>query len=241
MTSFIRWFREIRLADVALVGGKTASLGELYGELGAAGVRVPNGFAITADAYWALLDGNGLRDRLATILKGVTGDDVAALAAAGAQLRGLVESAPLPPGLADEIASAYRTLAREYGSGQPAVAVRSSATAEDLPQASFAGQHESYLGVRGEPGLLTACRRCFASIFTDRAIVYRIQNGFDHMSVALSIAVQKMVASDRGSSGVLFTLDPDSGFPDVVLVNGAFGLGEAVVQGQLDPDEFWIF
>jgi pyruvate,water dikinase len=241
VTAFITWFREIRLADVPRVGGKTASLGELYGELGAAGVRVPNGFAVTADAYRALLDGNGLRDRLATILKGVTGEDLAALAAAGAQLRRLVESAPLPPGLEDEIVSAYETLGREYGADRAAVAVRSSATAEDLPQASFAGQHESYLGVRGAPELVTACRRCFASIFTDRAIVYRIQNGFDHLSVFLSVAVQKMVACDRGSSGVMFTLDPDSGFPDVVLVNAAFGLGEAVVQGQLDPDEFWIF
>jgi pyruvate,water dikinase len=239
--SFIRWLREIRLADVALVGGKTASLGELYGELGDAGVRVPDGFAITAAAYRALLDGNGLRDRLAAILKGVTGEDVAAVATAGAELRALVESAPLPPGLEDEIVSAYRTLGYEYGADRPAVAVRSSATAEDLPQASFAGQHESFLGVQGEAALLTACRRCFASIFTDRAIVYRIQNGFDHLSVFLSIAVQKMVACDRGSSGVMFTLDPDSGFPDVVLVNAAFGLGEAVVQGQLDPDEFWIF
>ena len=241
MTAFIKWFREIRLGDVPLVGGKTASLGELYGELGAAGVRVPDGFAVTADAYRALLDGNGLRNRLGAILKGVTGEDVTALAAAGAELRGLVEWTPLPSGLEDAIVSAYRTLAREAGSGQPAVAVRSSATAEDLPQASFAGQHESYLGVRGEAALLTACRRCFASIFTDRAIVYRIQNRFDHLSVALSIAVQRMVASDRGSSGVMFTLDPDSGFPNVVLVNAAFGLGEAIVQGQLDPDEFWIF
>ncbi|HSB41895.1 MAG TPA: phosphoenolpyruvate synthase [Methylomirabilota bacterium] len=240
MSDFIRWLREIRLADVPQVGGKTASLGELHGELAAAGVRVPNGFAVTATAYRALLARDGLRDRLAAILKGVTGEDVTALAVAGAQLRALVESAPLPPGLADEIVSAYRALAREGGS-EPAVAVRSSATAEDLPQASFAGQHESYLGVRGEAALLVACRRCFASIFTDRAIVYRIQNGFDHLGVALSIAVQKMVASDRGSSGVMFTLDPDSGFRDIVLVNGAFGLGEAVVQGQLDPDEFWIF
>ena len=240
MTAFIKWFREIRLKDVPSVGGKTASLGELYGELGAAGVRVPNGFAVTADAYRVLLDGNGLRDRLGAILKGVTGEDVTALSAAGAELRGLVESAPLPSGLEDAIVSAYRTLARESGSDEP-VAVRSSATAEDLPQASFAGQHESFLGVRGEAALLTACRRCFASIFTDRAIVYRIQNGFDHLSVLLSIAVQRMVACDRGSSGVMFTLDPDSGFPGVVLVNAAFGLGEAVVQGQLDPDEFWIF
>jgi pyruvate,water dikinase len=239
-TGFIEWLREIRLDDVPRVGGKTASLGELYGELGAAGVRVPNGFAITAAAYRALLDGDGLRDRLARILKDVTGEDVAALAIAGARLRALVESAPLPPGLPEEIVAAYRTLAREYGA-EPAVAVRSSATAEDLPQASFAGQHESYLGVRGEAALLAACRRCFASIFTDRAIVYRLQNGFDHLSVALSIAVQKMVASDRGSSGVMFTLDPDSGFPDVVLINAAWGLGEAIVQGQLDPDEFWLF
>jgi pyruvate,water dikinase len=241
VSDFIRWFREIRLADVPQVGGKTASLGELYGELAAAGVRVPNGFAVTAAAYRALLAQDGLRDRLAAILTGVTGEDVAALAVAGAQLRALVESTPLPPGLEDGIVSAYGALAREHGSGPPAVAVRSSATAEDLPHASFAGQHESYLGVQGEAALLAACRRCFASIFTDRAIVYRIQNGFDHLSVALSIAVQKMVASDRGSSGVLFTLDPDSGFPDVVLVNSAFGLGEAIVQGQLDPDEFWIF
>ena len=241
MISYIRWFRDIRLADVPLVGGKTASLGELYGELGAAGVRVPDGFAITAEAYRALLDANGLRERVATILKGVTGEDVEALAAAGAELRGLVEAAALPPGLEEDVIAAYRALGREYGSDLPAVAVRSSATAEDLPQASFAGQHESYLGVRGEAALLAACRRCFASIFTDRAIVYRIQNGFDHLSVLLSVAVQTMVASERASSGVMFTLDPDSGFPDVVLINGAFGLGEAVVQGQLDPDEFLIF
>ncbi|HEU5190087.1 MAG TPA: phosphoenolpyruvate synthase, partial [Methylomirabilota bacterium] len=238
---FIRWLRDIRLADIALVGGKTASLGELYGELRAAGVRVPDGFAITATAYRALLDHDGLRDRLAVILKGVTGEDVAALAVAGAELRRLVESAPLPAGLEDEIASAYRALGREYGPGEPTVAVRSSATAEDLPQASFAGQHESFLGIQGEAPLLSACRRCFASIFTDRAIVYRIQNGFDHLGVFLSVVVQKMVASDRASSGVVFTLDPDSGFREVILVNGAFGLGEAVVQGQLDPDEFWIF
>ena len=240
MTSCIRWFRDIKLSDVPLVGGKTASLGELYGELRAAGVRVPNGFAITAEAYRALLDANGLREHLTMILKDVTGEDVESLAVAGAELRRLVEEAPLPPGVAEDVLSAYRELGREYGP-EPAVAVRSSATAEDLPQASFAGQHESYLGVRGDVALLAACRRCFASIFTDRAIVYRIQNGFDHMSVLLSVAVQRMVASDRGASGVMFTLDPDSGFRDVVLINGAFGLGEAVVQGQLDPDEFWIF
>ena len=237
---YIRWFRDIKLSDIAQVGGKTASLGELYNELGGEGVRVPNGFALTADAYRAMLDANGLRERVGAILSGVTGEDVTAVAAAGAELRQLVATAPLPPGLEAEVIAAYRELGREYGP-EPAVAVRSSATAEDLPQASFAGQHESYLGVRGETALVTACRNCFASIFTDRAIVYRIQNGFDHLSVLLSVAVQKMVVSERASSGVMFTLDPDSGFRDVVLINGAFGLGEAVVQGQLDPDEFWIF
>ena len=240
MTRYIRWFRDIKLPDVAQVGGKTASLGELYNELGGEGVRVPNGFAITADAYRAMLDANGLRERVGAILNGVTGEDVTAVAAAGAELRRLVAAAPLPPGLEADVIAAYRELGREYGP-EPAVAVRSSATAEDLPQASFSGKHESFLGVRGEAALLAACRCCLASIFTDRAIVYRIQNGFDHLSVLLSVAVQKMVASERASSGVMFTLDPDSGFPDVVLINGAFGLGEAVVQGQLDPDEFLIF
>ena len=240
MTTYIRWLRDIRLADIGLVGGKTASLGELYSQLEAAGVRVPDGFAVTAEAYRALLDADGLRHRVAGILQKVRVDDVAGLAATGAELRRLVEGAPLPAGLQDQILTAYRTLGREDDPAV-AVAVRSSATAEDLPEASFAGQHESFLAVRGEDALIVAVRRCLASIFTDRAIVYRIQNGFDHMAVALSVAVQKMVDAGRASSGVMFTLDPDTGFPDVVLVNGAFGLGEAVVQGQLDPDEFLIF
>jgi pyruvate,water dikinase len=237
---YIRWLEQIRLGDVPLVGGKNASLGELYGELTAAAIRVPNGFAITAEAYAALLDAHGLGDRVAARLAGITGADVTALATAGAEVRGLVASAPFPPGLEAEIAEAYQGLGREYGPS-PAVAVRSSATAEDLPEASFAGQQETYLAVRGEPALLAACRRCFASLFTDRAIAYRIHHGFDHAAVRLSIGVQKMVRSDVGSAGVLFTLDPDSGFRDVVLINAAYGLGEAVVQGQLDPDEFWVF
>jgi pyruvate, water dikinase len=238
---FIEWLDAIRLSDIARVGGKTASLGELAGELATSGVRVPEGFAITAEAYRAVLDRDGLRDRLAAILNGVTAADVRGLATAGAELRRLVELAPWPPGLEEEVVRAYRALAPGPGLGLPAVAVRSSATAEDLPDASFAGQHESFLGVRGAAALLAACRRCLASIFTDRAIVYRIEHGFEHLSVCLSIAVQQMVASDRASSGVVFTLDPDTGFPDVVVVNAAFGLGEAVVQGQLDPDEFLIF
>jgi len=240
MPSYIRWFREIRLDDVPLVGGKNASLGELYGELTDAGIRVPNGFAITAEAYIALLETDGLRDQMVRILKGVDGEDLAALAEAGAHLRRLIGEAPPPEGLEDEVVAAYRTLAREYGP-YPAVAVRSSATAEDLPEASFAGQQETYLGVRGDSPLLAACRRCFASLFTDRAIAYRIHQGFDHMAVRLSVGVQKMVRADRGAAGVMFTLDPESGFRDVVLINSAYGLGEAVVSGQMNPDEFWIF
>ena len=240
MTTYIRWFRDIGLADIGLVGGKTASLGELFCQLGAAGVRVPDGFAVTAAAYRALLDADGLRERIAAILDRVRVEDVRGLAAAGAQLRRLVEEAPLPAGLGEQILAACRTLRLPDGR-EPAVAVRSSATAEDLPEASFAGQHESFLGVRGEAAVLGAVRRCLAPIFTDRAIVYRIQNRFDHLAVLLSVAVQRMVDAGDASSGVMFTLDPDTGFPDVVLVNGAFGLGEAVVQGQLDPDEFLIF
>jgi len=238
---FVEWLDAIRLSDIARVGGKTASLGQLAGELASSGVRVPEGFAITAEACRAVLDRDDLRGRLAAILSGITGADVLGLATAGAELRRLVELAPWPPGLEAEIVGAYRSLAPEPGLDLPGVAVRSSATAEDLPDASFAGQHESFLGVRGEAALLAACRRCLASIFTDRAIVYRIEHAFEHLSVSLSIAVQRRVASDRASSGVVFTLDPDTGFSGVVLVNAAFGLGEAIVQGQLDPDEFLIF
>ena len=237
---YTRRFAEIRLADLLLVGGKNASLGELYGELAAPGVRVPDGFAITAEAYTALLEAGGLRARIAGLLAGIDGKDVTALAAAGAGIRRLIAEAPLPPGLEAEVREAYAALARDYGP-DPAVAVRSSATAEDLPEASFAGQQETYLGVRGDAALLAACRRCFASLFTDRAISYRIDQGFDHLAVRLSIGVQKMVQADRGASGVVFTLDPETGFADVVLINAAYGLGEAVVGGRIDPDEFWIF
>jgi pyruvate,water dikinase len=248
MTAYIRSLRDIRLTDIGLVGGKTASLGELYSQLRAAAIRVPDGFAITADAYRAILEVGGLRGRLAEILGKVRVDDVAALAEAGAELRRLVEIASWPEGLETQVLTAYSALAAAddpsraaTALGEVAVAVRSSATAEDLPAASFAGQHESFLGVRGDAALLQAVRRCLASIFTDRAIVYRAQHGFEHLAVALTVAVQRMVDSGRASSGVMFTLDPDTGFPDVVLVNGAFGLGEAVVQGQLDPDEFLLF
>jgi pyruvate,water dikinase len=238
--SFVRWFADLTIDDVPLVGGKAASLGELYHEVSAAGVRVPNGFAVTAEAYRAIVRAGSLANPIADALQGIDGRDVAALADAGAKIRGLVEAAPWPDELTREVTAAYAALESESGP-RVAVAVRSSATAEDLPDASFAGQHESFLGVSGVADLLRACRRCFASLFTDRAIVYRIERGFDHRAVHLAIAVQRMVRSDIGASGVMFTIDPDSGFRDVILVNAAYGLGEAVVGGQIDPDEVWLF
>jgi pyruvate,water dikinase len=238
-TPYIRWFREIGAADVALVGGKNASLGELYRELTSAGVRVPDGFAITVEAYRAVVESGGLSERIAILLRGVDGRDVRALAAAGAAIRPLIEAAPWPDELERAVRDAYAALGG--GAAGVAVAVRSSATAEDLPEASFAGQQETYLAVRGADAVVRACRRCLASLFTDRAIAYRIDHGFGHLAVRLSIGVQHMVRSDIGASGVVFTLDPDSGFRNVVLINAAYGLGEAVVGGRLDPDEFWLF
>jgi len=237
--SYVRWFSDFRLGDVAEVGGKTASLGELYAMLAAEGVRVPEGFALTARAYRDALTTAGIEDELYRLLSGFDHHDVALLAQRAAIARRLVYEATGTPHLRAEIAAAYRALEDKCGA-EVAVAVRSSATAEDLPTASFAGQHESFLNVRGERDLFEACRRCFASIFTDRAIVYRIDNGFDHFKVALSVGVMKMVRSDLASSGVIFTLDTESGFRDVVFVTGSWGLGENVVQGNVDPDEFYV-
>ncbi len=238
-TPYIRWFRDIGAGDVPLVGGKNASLGELFRELRSAGVRVPDGFAVTAHAYRAVVESGGLREQIASLLRGIDGRDVRALRAAGAAIRPLIETAPWPSELEQAVKDAYAALGG--GAAGVAVAVRSSATAEDLPEASFAGQQETYLGVHGADEVVRACRRCLASLFTDRAIAYRIDHGFEHLAVRLSIGVQRMVRSDVGASGVIFTLDPDSGFRDVVLINAAYGLGEAVVGGQLDPDEFWLF
>jgi pyruvate,water dikinase len=234
----IRWFRDIGLRDVASVGGKTASLGELY-RLADAGVRVPNGFALTADAYRDAQTAAGAWDALHRLLDRLDKRQVKALARAAAQARGIVHAATDTPALRAAIAEAYRELERQYGANV-AVAVRSSATAEDLPNASFAGQHESFLNIHGVADLIEACRRCFASIFTDRAISYRIDNGFDHFKVALSVGVMKMVRSDLAASGVMFTLDTESGFRDVVFVTGVYGLGENIVQGVADPDEFYV-
>jgi pyruvate,water dikinase len=235
----VRWFSAIRLEDVPLVGGKNASLGELYSELGAAGVRVPNGFALTAAAYRDALTQADAWPRLHELLDGLDITDVTALADRAKQARDIVHRATGTDALRGAITKAYRQLEAEYGP-DVAVAVRSSATAEDLPTASFAGQHESYLNIRGAQDLFEACRRCFASLFTDRGIVYRVNNGFDHFKVALSVGVMKMVRSDMASSGVIFTLDTESGFRDVVFITGAYGLGENVVQGKVDPDEFYV-
>ncbi|MFZ5477366.1 MAG: phosphoenolpyruvate synthase [Myxococcota bacterium] len=236
--SFCIPFEELTLADVPLVGGKNASLGELVRALAPLGVRLPPGFAVTADGYSALLAQSDTAERLRATLDGVDPEDVADLAHRAAAARAVVRGAGLPTGLAEEIRVAYRDLCAR---GTTEVAVRSSATAEDLPDASFAGQQETFLNIRGEDALLDACLGCFASLFTARAISYRASLGFDHLAVRLSVGVQRMVRSDLGSAGVVFTLDPESGFRDVVLVTGAWGLGESVVAGRVDPDEIVVF
>ncbi len=238
-SSYVRWFKDIGLSDVPLVGGKTASLGELYSALSTRGVRVPNGFALTAAAYRDALTEAGAWEKLRHLLDGLDKRKLSELARCAAAARAIVYEATDRDSLRREVEQAYRRLEAEYGRSV-AVAVRSSATAEDLPNASFAGQHESYLNIRGPRDLMDACRHCFASIFTDRAISYRIDNGFDHFKVALSVAVMKMVRSDLASSGVIFTLDTETGFRDVVFVTGTYGLGETIVQGAVDPDEFYV-
>ncbi len=239
MPEYIRWFGDLGIDDVPLVGGKNASLGELYRQLAPLGVNVPNGFAITAAAYRDTLTNSGAWPELEEIMGGVDKTDVTDLAARARRAREIVYESPLTEQLRDEIITAYQQLVDEYGPGL-SVAVRSSATAEDLPTASFAGQHETYLNIHGAERVVEACRRCFASLFTDRAISYRIDQGFDHMSIGLSVGVMKMVRSDLASSGVLFTVDTESGFEDVVFITGAYGLGENVVQGVVDPDEFYV-
>lgn len=236
----VRWFDTLSSQDVALVGGKNASLGEMIQHLRGAGIRVPGGFATTAAAYNRFLDANDLRARATEQLEKLRRGKLS-LSKAGAAIRRMMLKGEIPAEVVDAVAGAYGDLAARTGRKNPDVAVRSSATAEDLPEASFAGQQESYLNIRGRQALLDACRRCYASLFTDRAISYRENHGFDHMKVALSVGVQVMVRSDKGSAGVMFSIDTESGFPDAVLINAAWGLGEAVVQGMVDPDEYLVF
>ena len=238
--TYVKWFADLSIDDVPLVGGKNASLGELYANLTSAGVRVPNGFAVTADAYRDMLSAADADGQLHDILDDLDPDDAADLEQRGRRARALIRSLPIPSDLETEIREAYQRLADEYGADL-SVAVRSSATAEDLPTASFAGQHDTYLNVQGEDALVEAFHRCLASLFTDRAIHYRVDQGFDHFKVALSVGVMKMVRSDLASSGVIFTIDTESGFRDVVFITSAYGLGENVVQGAVDPDEFYVF
>ena len=236
----VLWFEELGRADVPRVGGKNASLGEMVRHLTSRGVQVPSGFATTAEAYWRFVDHNNLRAGVAALL-GELAAGKAPLADVGAAIRRSFLGAVWPPDIAEAIASFYRELCRRSGKADADVAVRSSATAEDLPDASFAGQQESYLNIRGERALLDACRRCYASLFTDRAIVYRQTKGFDHLKVALSIGIQRMVRSDLGGAGVMFSIDTETGFDKTVIINAAWGLGENVVQGAVDPDEYQVF
>lgn len=238
--SYILDFSQISLSDVALVGGKNASLGQLFNALRQEGINSLDGFATTASAYRRLLQTNGLEERLHDLLSNFDVSNVSELIRRGSQARIAVMETPLPDEISKAVLSAYEALSTRIGH-EPEMAVRSSATAEDLPEASFAGQQETYLNVRGKTGLLNAVHSCFASLFTDRAISYRAGRGFDHLQVALSVGVQPMVRSDKGSAGVIFTLDTESGFRDAVVINGSYGLGEFVVQGVVTPDEWVVF
>jgi pyruvate,water dikinase len=239
-TNWIRWFRDTTIADIPLVGGKNASLGEMYRELASRGVRVPNGFAVTAVAYRHFLSSTGTDAKIARILANLKHGDVQSLRECGQTVRQTIIDAELPGDLQREIIAAYEELSGGAGNSVD-VAVRSSATAEDLPDASFAGQQETYLNVEGRIPLIATCKRCFASLFTDRAISYRHDKGFDHTQIALSIGVQRMVRSDMASAGVMFSIDTETGFRNTVLINAAFGLGENVVLGAVNPDEYLVF
>jgi pyruvate,water dikinase len=237
---FVKWFEEVGAEDVALVGGKNASLGEMIRNLGKEGVNVPSGFAITAEAYKYVIEKAGIAETIRDTLADLDTHDMDNLYKRGRRIRGLIRNAPCPRELAEEIRLAYREMERRYGEDVD-VAVRSSATAEDLPTASFAGQQTTYLNVRGEEELIVQVTECFASLFNNRAISYRVDKGFDHLSVYLSVGVQKMVRSDLACSGVIFSIDTESGFRNAVYITGAYGLGENVVQGVVNPDQFYVF
>ncbi len=239
-TPCIKWFEALNADDVSSVGGKNASLGEMIRALKEEEIRVPDGFATTADVYWLFISENNLDKEIRSRIEALE-NGTATLDQTGRQIRRLFRKAECPERLSGEITRAYETLCEKYGITDVDVAVRSSATAEDLPDASFAGQQETFLNISGEAELLDACRKCYASLFTDRAISYRQEKGFDHMKVALSIGVQKMVRSDKAGAGVMFSIDPETGFPRMIVINAAWGLGENVVQGTITPDEYRVF
>ncbi len=238
MSSYILPFDQLGMGDIEVVGGKNASIGEMIRNLARLKVLVPDGFATTSEAYRDFLSQGGLATRIAEALRELDVEDVTRLADTGARIRGWVLDTPFPERLQAEVLNAWSAM---NAGGEIAVAVRSSATAEDLPEASFAGQQETFLNVRGRDNLLAAMHAVYASLFNDRAIAYRVHHGFDHQQVALSIGVQHMVRSDLGTSGVMFTLDTDSGFRDVVFITSSYGLGETVVQGAVNPDEFYVY
>lgn len=238
---YVRRLDSLKLKDIALVGGKNASLGEMIGSLKPLGVKVPEGFAVTAEGYRAFIAHNRFEPKIREFFKGVNLTDIEALNRCGDSIRSLMLSGEMPEALKNEIAESYRVMESEYGVSSVDVAVRSSATAEDLPDASFAGQQESYLNVRGETMLIEHVKRCFASLFTDRAISYRHSRGYDHFAVALSVGVQKMVRSDLASSGIMFTIDTENGSENLILINSIWGLGENIVGGRVNPDEFYVY
>jgi pyruvate,water dikinase len=240
MSQFIKNLNSISINDIPIVGGKTASLGEMYRELIPKGIKIPPGFAITADAYTALLDAGKISKKIDQLLENLDTTDFTALSTAGKEIRDMIKAVEFPHELKEEIRQAYRELSSYTKQDNTSVAVRSSATAEDLPGASFAGQQETFLNIQGEDNLITACSNCFASLFTDRAICYRVNKGFKKANIKLSICVQQMVRSDLGTSGVIFTLDPETGATNVILITSVYGLGENIVGGKVDPDEFLV-
>jgi len=238
---YIRFFDELGIDDIALVGGKNASLGEMYTNLSSKGINVPNGFATTSDAYWLLLEENKIKEKIQTVLSDLNISDTSNLQERGLAVRTLLLGSKLPKAFEDEIIESYKMLSNYYNMDALDVAVRSSATAEDLPDASFAGQQETFLNINTQETLLQSIKKCFASLFTDRAISYRQSRGFSHFEVALSIGIQKMVRSDISSSGIIFSIDTESGSDDLILINSIFGLGENVVSGRVNADEFYVF
>ena len=238
---YIKFFKELNNKDVPIVGGKNASIGEMFQELVSEGIKVPNGFAITSEAYWYLLDSGGIRQKIIDLLDGVDVTEIDVLKTRSKKIRELIFGTPFPADLREEIFEAYKRLSEEYGMKDADVAVRSSATAEDLPDASFAGQQDTYLNVKGKTELIHYVKSCLASLFTDRAVSYRASRGFDHFKVALSVGVQKMVRADKGSAGVMFSIDTETGFKDAVFITSSWGLGENVVGGTVNPDEFYVF